>query len=101
MLEDGGKRALIDAMEDLAEDGGVASHAPLEFADLRASGHPSVREGEEVIYDRAPRVERLTDEELKAKTRARDALDRLTDGGWSRGEGHGTREASGINAIHR
>jgi hypothetical protein len=58
-----------EAVEDLAESGGVASHAPLEYGDLRDSGHPSVTEGEATIYDRAPRQGRLTEDELKAKYR--------------------------------
>ena len=56
-------------MEDLAEDGGVASHAPVEFGDLRDSGHPSVTEDGRTVYDREPRQGRLSPEELKAKYR--------------------------------
>lgn len=100
VLEDGGKRAMIEAAEDLAEDGGVARYAPVEFDDLRASGHPTVTSDGETVYDRAPRVARLSEEELKAKTKARDALDRLTGGGWKRGEGHGSREPGPLNVIH-
>lgn len=101
ILDDGGKRAMIDAVEDLAEAGGVATHAPVEFDDLRASGHPMVTSDGETVYDRAPRVARLSEEELKAKTKARDALDRLTGGGWKRGEGHGSREPGPLNVVHR
>jgi hypothetical protein len=69
ILDDGGKRAMEEVVEDLAEDGGVARLAPLEFGDLRDSGHPSVTEDGAVVYDREPRQHRLSDEELKAKYR--------------------------------
>lgn len=69
ILNDGGKRALIDAMEDLAGEGGVAHYAPVEWHDLRDSGHPSVTEDGRTVYDRQPRQHRLSDAELKAKYR--------------------------------
>jgi len=69
ILGDGGKRAMEECMEDLAEGGGVASHAPVEFGDLRDSGHPSVTEDGETVYDREPRQHRLSEEELRAKYR--------------------------------
>jgi len=69
ILNDGGKDAMRESMEDLAEDGGVATRAPVEYSDLRDSGHPIVTDGAEVIYDREPRQRRLTEEELKAKYR--------------------------------
>ena len=58
-----------ECVEDLAEDGDVASHAPLEYGDLRDSGHPSVTEAGATVYDREPRQGRLSPEELKAKYR--------------------------------
>jgi hypothetical protein len=70
-LEDGGQRAMRGWMEDLAEDGGVATHAPHEFDDLRRSGHPTVKLGNRTIYDRAPRQHRLTEQELRIKARLR------------------------------
>lgn len=70
-LDDGGRHAMQDAMEDLAEDGGVAKYAPVEFDDLRRSGHPSVYVGERLVYDRAPRQHRLSREELRIKARLR------------------------------
>jgi hypothetical protein len=70
-LDDGGHRAMRNWMEDLAEDGGVATHAPVEFDDLRRSGHPTVRLGARIIYDRAPRQHRLTAGELRIKARLR------------------------------
>lgn len=66
VLEDGGQQALISSMEDLAEEGGVASHAPVLYSNLRASGHPIVTDDGVPIYDREPRQHRLTEEELKA-----------------------------------
>lgn len=71
VLEDGGRLAMRRAVEDLAGDGGVGRHAPLDFGDLRRSGHPSVTLGEEVIYDRPPLQHRLSDEELRIKARLR------------------------------
>jgi hypothetical protein len=70
-LRDGGHEAMERSMEDLAEDGGVATHAPVEFDDLRRSGHPQVWVGERLIYDRAPRQHRLSEEELRIKARLR------------------------------
>lgn len=70
-LDDGGREAMKRSMEDLAEDGGVATHAPVEFDDLRRSGHPMVKVGERTIYDREPRQHRLTESELRIKARLR------------------------------
>jgi hypothetical protein len=69
VLEDGGVPAVISAMEDLAEDGGVATHAPVLYNDLRDSGHPSVTSDGTEVYDREPRQPRLSEDELKAKYR--------------------------------
>lgn len=66
LLEDGGESAMADAMEDLAEEGGVATHAPVLYSNLRASGHPMVTSDDVTIYDRPPRQHRLSEEELKA-----------------------------------
>ena len=70
-LDDGGHRAMEHSMEDLAENGGVAVFAPVEFDDLRRSGHPRVWLGIRMIYDRQPRQHRLTEEELRIKNRLR------------------------------
>jgi hypothetical protein len=70
-LDDGGHRAMSEQMELLAEDRGVASFAPVEFDDLRRSGHPEVRIGAEVIYDRPARQHRLSRDELRIKARLR------------------------------
>lgn len=66
ILDDGGTAAMIGSVEDLAEDGGVATHAPVLYDNLRASGHPTVTEDGVTVYDREPRQHRLTEEELKA-----------------------------------
>lgn len=66
VLKDGGGHAMAENMEDLAEEGGVATHAPVLYSNLRASGHPSVTSDGKTVYDRAPRQHRLTEEELKA-----------------------------------
>jgi hypothetical protein len=71
LLEDGGEHAIVEAVEDLAEDGGVATRAPVEFDDLRRSGHPTVTSDGATIYDRAPRQHRLSEEELRIKDRLR------------------------------
>lgn len=71
VLNDGGKDAMAEVMEDLAEGGGVATRAPVEYGDLRDSGHPVVTDDGHVTYDREPRQHRLTEEELEAKYRLR------------------------------
>jgi hypothetical protein len=65
VLEDGGKDAMSSSMENLSE--AVAVLAPVEFANLRASGHPTVTDNGAVVYDRAPLQHRLTEEELRAE----------------------------------
>jgi hypothetical protein len=57
---------MVAAMEDLAEDGGVATHAPVLWSNLRASGAPSVVSDGVTVYDRPARQHRLSEEELKA-----------------------------------
>lgn len=54
--------AMMDNMEDLAGSGGVATHAPTYFGDLRQSGHPFVTENDVVTRDRAPLAPRRSDE---------------------------------------
>lgn len=68
-LDDGGRGAMIRAMEDLSDQ--VTTEAPREFDDLRYSGHPQVQLGSRTIYDRPPLVHRLTEAELRAKSRLR------------------------------
>lgn len=65
--------AMADNMEDMSEQ--VYLLAPWEFADLRASGHPSVTSDGDTVYDRPPRVHRLSEEELRIKGELRRLFD--------------------------
>ena len=67
--DDGGERAMWHAMEDLSDLAELA--APWEFGDLIHSGHPHVTRGLRDVYDRPPKRHRLTEAELKAKSRLR------------------------------
>jgi hypothetical protein len=77
VLHDGGQPAMKRSMEHLSDQ--VELTAPVEWNDLRKSGHPSVEQGGRTIYDRAPKAARLTTEELKAKSRATMRM-RLAEG---------------------
>lgn len=68
LLRDGGHGAMRDAVEHLSDQ--VELQAPREWGDLLKSGHPMVELGGTVIYDREPKVHRLTKEELRVKSRA-------------------------------
>lgn len=68
VLHDGGMRAMENAAEHLSDE--VELHAPREWGDLRKSGHPMVTEAGRTVYDRPPKVFRLTEEELRVKSRA-------------------------------
>lgn len=78
------ERGMAEAMEDLSDD--AEAKAPVEFADLKNSGHPSVTSDGATVYDRPPNVHRLSKEELKAK-------DRLRNRGLLR---HGPRRSRGL-----
>lgn len=67
VLANGGQPAMRRSMEHLSDQ--VEILAPVEFADLRKSGHPTVTLGGRTVYDRPPKQRRLTDEELRAKSR--------------------------------
>ncbi len=69
VLEDGLDAPLEAVAEDLS--GQVFDHAPVEFLDLRASGHPRVLRGSTVVYDRPPMQPRLTEAQLRAKHKLR------------------------------
>lgn len=58
-----------DGMKDFTErlSSEVYDKAPLEFGDLKASGHPKVLDDGAVHYDRPPLVGRLSEEDLRAK----------------------------------
>lgn len=66
LLRPGGLHA---AARDFAENGSqmVQTHAPVEFNDLRRSGHPKVVDDGETVYDRPPEVPRLSEADLRAK----------------------------------
>lgn len=66
---EGPASGMAEAMESLSSE--VAVHAPVEFGDLRESGHPKVTSQGEVVFDRPPAAHRLTDAELRAKSRRR------------------------------
>jgi hypothetical protein len=68
VLDDGGVPALKRAAEHLSDE--VEISAPREWGDLGRSGHPTVTVGQVVVEDRPPKVARLTEEELRAKSRA-------------------------------
>jgi hypothetical protein len=68
VLTDGGQPAMKRSMEHLSDQ--VEVTAPREWGDLLASGHPAVTQNDHVIYDRPPKVARLTRQELRAKSRA-------------------------------
>ena len=68
VLEDGGQPAMKRSMEHLSDE--VEITAPREWGDLLKSGRPSVTLGGRMVYDREPKAARLTEEELKAKSRA-------------------------------
>jgi hypothetical protein len=86
LLEDGGVGAMIENVEDLAEDGGVATRAPVLYSNLRASGHPSVTSGEVTVYDRPARQHRLSEEELRALYRLHHPVpERGSREPWNRG----------------
>jgi hypothetical protein len=68
VLDDGGHRAMEHSAEHLSDK--VELTAPREWGDLRKSGHPQVTDDERIIYDRPPKVARLTEAELKIKSRA-------------------------------
>lgn len=74
VLDRGGpKEGMKDAMEDLSAK--VYEQAPLEFGDLKASGHPKVESDGVVVYDRPPNVGRLSEEELRIKGELRGLFD--------------------------
>lgn len=65
---------LIEAASSVAENlsDDAARQTPVEFDDLRESGHPSVTDDGAVVYNRPPKVGRLSEQELEEKSRLRD-----------------------------
>jgi hypothetical protein len=70
LLAVGPRPAMIDFVEALSHQ--VYVRAPVEFADLKASGHPRVFDGHPLIYDRPPNQRRLTNAENDAKSDLRE-----------------------------
>jgi hypothetical protein len=68
VLDDGGQAAMRRSAENLSDQ--VEMHAPREFLDLMFSGAPSVTQDGRTIYSRPPKRRRLTDAELRDKSRA-------------------------------
>lgn len=60
--------AMIRNMEDLSDS--AEAKAPRQFGNLEKSGHPRVRDGLEIVYDRPPKMHRLTEAEIRAERRA-------------------------------
>jgi len=73
VLEEGPVQPMADAMEQLS--GEVFDNAPVEFSDLRMSGHPTVARAGTTVYDRPPMQARLTRDQLRAKNRLRSLRD--------------------------
>lgn len=67
VLEEGPADGMKEVVERVSDK--VELHAPVEFDHLRRSGHPTVTDDGTVVYDRAPKVGRLSEEELKAERR--------------------------------
>lgn len=88
VLEDGGQQGMQNAVEDLAGEGGVETHAPVLWGDLRRSGHPIVKSDDRVVFDRPPAARRLTDAELRAKARLIPLPGPLLGYIWWHVEGH-------------
>jgi hypothetical protein len=73
VTEDGGsglQDAMADNMEELSKQ--VEIQAPIDISNLRRSGHPTVTDNGETVYDRAPQQSRLSEGELKELRRARN-----------------------------
>jgi hypothetical protein len=70
VLRDGGTDSLWSSARHLSDQ--VEASAPREWGDLMRSGHPRLLAGDSgmVIHDREPKVHRLTEAELRAKSRA-------------------------------
>lgn len=67
-LTEGPAAPMSDAMEHLSDQ--IEQTAPVEFGNLRESGHPTVTSDGETVYDRPPIQRRLTDRELQEQKAA-------------------------------
>lgn len=95
VLEDGGVSGMEAAVTSLAGEGGVKTHAPSLFGELRSSGHPIVYSPSPtplgdgpVKFDRPPDAERLTEAQLRAEDRSLPFTGALIGWIW-RHSGHG------------
>lgn len=61
------KDGMVENMEDLS--GRVRDEAPIEFGNLKESGHPKVKSDGVTVYDRPPVSPRLTEAEIRALQR--------------------------------
>lgn len=68
VLRNGGQDSMKHSMEHLSDQ--VELEAPREWGDLMRSGHPEVHQMGHYNYDRPPKVHRLTEAELRIKSRA-------------------------------
>lgn len=64
VLDGGAVDGMIDAVEKLDNDS--ADLTPKEASVLARSGHPTVTDNGSAVYDRAPEVPRLSEQELRA-----------------------------------
>lgn len=71
------EHGLFDASTEIADEGVrmVEENAPVEFGDLRESGHAMVAVDGVKRYDVPPRVPRLSELELREKGHLRDEFD--------------------------
>lgn len=77
---------LKEAATAIAQDGVrmVDEHAPVEFENLKHSGHGAATRDGAVIYDEPPLAGRLSETELKALSHAQDeGLDNHYRGDWT------------------
>ncbi len=73
-LRDGIRTGMIDAVGDIADD--VAVLAPLDENDLRRSAATTVVDAGAVVHSRPAAVPRLSDAQLREKSRRRSARGR-------------------------
>lgn len=63
----------VDVARQLSRQG--EQRAPVEFVNLRRSGHPTVTDNGAVVFDEPPAVPRLSEEQLRAQRRHGHSLD--------------------------
>jgi hypothetical protein len=67
------EKSLVDTVFDVTQDlvKQVEVRAPVEFTNLRRSGHATVSDNGGVVRDQPPEQHRLSEQELKALSKAR------------------------------